>query len=132
MYSIYLLFGVYFLVMLGIFLYSIGVLDVLLSYFLKPTNADRKTWTDWPTVTIQLPVFNEKYVVEDLIDAIAQLDYPWEKLEVQLLDDSDIRLAHAALIIRYRGPPTRREYDQIEQGQQTAHEYGNDQQQREI
>ena len=88
MYSIYLLFGVYFLVMLGIFLYSIGVLDVLLSYFLKPTNADRKTWTDWPTVTIQLPVFNEKYVVEDLIDAIAQLDYPWEKLEVQLLDDS--------------------------------------------
>src|SRR6185437_10644878 len=41
-----------------------------------------------PPVTIQLPVFNERYVVERLIDAIARLDYPRERLEIQLLDDS--------------------------------------------
>jgi cellulose synthase/poly-beta-1,6-N-acetylglucosamine synthase-like glycosyltransferase len=41
-----------------------------------------------PLVTIQLPVFNERYVVERLIDAICDLDYPRELLEIQLLDDS--------------------------------------------
>ncbi len=41
-----------------------------------------------PPVTIQLPVYNEKYVVERLIDAVVKIDYPREKLEIQLLDDS--------------------------------------------
>jgi cellulose synthase/poly-beta-1,6-N-acetylglucosamine synthase-like glycosyltransferase len=39
-------------------------------------------------ITIQLPIFNERYVVHHLLDAIAQLDYPRELLEVQVLDDS--------------------------------------------
>lgn len=39
-------------------------------------------------VTVQLPVYNEKYVIERLLDAVSQLDYPKEKLEVQILDDS--------------------------------------------
>ena len=39
-------------------------------------------------VTIQLPVFNEMYVVERLINAVCKLNYPKEKLEIQLLDDS--------------------------------------------
>lgn len=39
-------------------------------------------------VTIQLPIYNEMYVVERLIDDICQLDYPHEKLEIQVLDDS--------------------------------------------
>ncbi|MGH9814320.1 MAG: glycosyltransferase, partial [Candidatus Acidiferrales bacterium] len=43
---------------------------------------------EWPTVTIQLPLFNEKYVVERLIETVAALDYPREKLEIQVLDDS--------------------------------------------
>lgn len=43
---------------------------------------------DLPFVTIQLPIFNEKYVVERLLECIAQMDYPLEKLEVQVLDDS--------------------------------------------
>ena len=42
-----------------------------------------------PMVTIQLPVYNERYVVERLIDAVCQLDYPQSSLEVQVLDDSD-------------------------------------------
>lgn len=42
----------------------------------------------WPSVTVQLPVFNELYVVERLIDDICQIDYPLDKLEIQVLDDS--------------------------------------------
>jgi len=41
-----------------------------------------------PHVTVQLPVFNEIYVVGRLIDAVARLDYPRELLEIQVLDDS--------------------------------------------
>lgn len=41
-----------------------------------------------PTVTVQLPVFNERYVVERLITAVAALDYPRHLLEIQILDDS--------------------------------------------
>lgn len=42
----------------------------------------------WPVVTVQLPVFNERYVVERLIDACCKLDYPRERLHIQVLDDS--------------------------------------------
>ncbi|MCL4870872.1 MAG: glycosyltransferase [Anaerolineae bacterium] len=44
--------------------------------------------TVWPKVTVQLPVFNERYVVERLIDAAAALDYPPDRLQIQVLDDS--------------------------------------------
>ena len=39
-------------------------------------------------MTIQLPIFNEKYVVKRLIDAVCQMDYPKDKYEIQVLDDS--------------------------------------------
>ncbi len=42
----------------------------------------------WPKVTIQLPIYNERYVVERLVEAISRIDYPPELLEVQVLDDS--------------------------------------------
>ncbi|MBA2664890.1 MAG: glycosyltransferase [Bradymonadaceae bacterium] len=41
-----------------------------------------------PIVTIQLPLFNERYVVERLIEATCQIDYPLDRLEIQILDDS--------------------------------------------
>lgn len=41
-----------------------------------------------PVVTIQLPIFNELYVTNRLIDKVAQINYPTEKLEIQILDDS--------------------------------------------
>ena len=53
---------------------------------------------NWPAVTVQLPVYNELYVVERLIDAVARLDYPREQLQIQVLDDSTdetTRLARA-------------------------------------
>lgn len=42
-----------------------------------------------PTVTIQLPLYNEKYVARRLIDAVCRIQYPKDKLEIQVLDDSD-------------------------------------------
>ena len=43
---------------------------------------------EWPKVTIQLPIFNERYVVDRLVESVARLDYPRELLEIQVLDDS--------------------------------------------
>jgi cellulose synthase/poly-beta-1,6-N-acetylglucosamine synthase-like glycosyltransferase len=51
---------------------------------LKP----KSRFEELPVVTVQLPMFNELYVAERLIESIAALDYPKEKLEIQVLDDS--------------------------------------------
>src|SRR5512138_903777 len=51
-----------------------------------PTPAAR--FAQLPRVTIQLPIFNEMYVTERLVDAVARIDYPRELLDVQVLDDS--------------------------------------------
>src|SRR5262245_58428022 len=42
----------------------------------------------WPKVTIQLPIYNERYVIERLVEAVSRLEYPSEGLEIQVLDDS--------------------------------------------
>lgn len=59
----------------------------------------------WPSVTVQLPIFNELHVVERLIDAIAALDYPRDRLQVQVLDDStdETTALAAACVDRHRG-----------------------------
>jgi cellulose synthase/poly-beta-1,6-N-acetylglucosamine synthase-like glycosyltransferase len=44
---------------------------------------------NYPSVTIQLPIFNEKYVIHRLLKHVVALDYPKEKLEIQILDDSN-------------------------------------------
>ena len=41
-----------------------------------------------PAVTIQLPIYNEMYVVDRLVQAVCRIDYPRELLEIQVLDDS--------------------------------------------
>ena len=43
---------------------------------------------EWPKVTIQLPIYNEMYVVDRLIDAVSKTDYPKDRLQIQVLDDS--------------------------------------------
>ena len=54
-----------------------------------------------PVVTIQLPIFNEMYVADRLIDAVCEIDYPKDKLEIQVLDDStDETREIAALAVR--------------------------------
>ena len=54
----------------------------------KAAQQPIKQFVSLPWVTVQLPVYNEKYVVERLIDCVANLDYPAGKLEIQVLDDS--------------------------------------------
>lgn len=54
----------------------------------KTLNSLKEKMGDWPTVTIQLPIFNEYYVVERLLESAANVKYPKNKLEIQLLDDS--------------------------------------------
>ena len=44
--------------------------------------------TDWPAVTVQLPLYNEQHVALRLLEAVTALDYPPEKLHIQILDDS--------------------------------------------
>ncbi len=43
---------------------------------------------EWPAVTVQLPIYNEQYVVKRLIEAAAALDYPLDRLQIQVIDDS--------------------------------------------
>jgi len=56
----------------------------------SPTSGEgREGWgEDLPVVTVQLPLYNERYVVRRLIDAVAALEYPRDRLEIQVLDDS--------------------------------------------
>lgn len=90
----YLIMGLYTLSLLLVFFYSLAQLDLLFSYKkaqnnkpkLQPLNTSDLSQV--PFVTVQLPVFNELYVIERLLTCINQLDYPREKLEVQVLDDS--------------------------------------------
>jgi len=59
-------------------------------FYRHAKNAPRpkRRWEEYPRVTVQLPIFNELYVAERLIDAVCKMRYPREKLEVQILDDS--------------------------------------------
>jgi cellulose synthase/poly-beta-1,6-N-acetylglucosamine synthase-like glycosyltransferase len=50
--------------------------------------SDRALFRELPLVTVQLPLYNEKYVASRLIKAVCRMDYPKEKLEIQVLDDS--------------------------------------------
>lgn len=50
-----------------------------------PATADPGT----PSVTVQLPIYNEKYVAKRLVDAVCALDYPREKMRIMVVDDSD-------------------------------------------
>ena len=78
-----------------IFLYSLSQLN-LVYLFRKAKRKGRLPGApelpedyDYPMVTVQLPVYNELYVVERLIDAIASFDWPRDRFEVQVLDDSN-------------------------------------------
>jgi cellulose synthase/poly-beta-1,6-N-acetylglucosamine synthase-like glycosyltransferase len=77
--------------LLYLFLFSLGQLNLTWIY-IKKKSIDRTTPVNAepfePKITIQLPIYNEKYVVERLIDAVIALKYPKDKLEIQILDDS--------------------------------------------
>jgi cellulose synthase/poly-beta-1,6-N-acetylglucosamine synthase-like glycosyltransferase len=85
---------IYTIAILLIFMYALAQLNLLFNYLSsKKANKDCETFNfsnanEIPLVTIQLPVFNEMYVMERLLDNIALMDYPKDKLEIQVLDDS--------------------------------------------
>ncbi len=54
----------------------------------RGTKAPGQYFQELPRVTVQLPIFNEQFVIERLLDAICRLDYPVDKLDIQVLDDS--------------------------------------------
>jgi cellulose synthase/poly-beta-1,6-N-acetylglucosamine synthase-like glycosyltransferase len=82
--------SLYIAALLFLFLFSLGQLQLTLQYVKarKADDAPPPKLTKLPVVTVQLPIFNEKYVVERLLDAVAQFNYPSDKLEIQILDDS--------------------------------------------
>jgi cellulose synthase/poly-beta-1,6-N-acetylglucosamine synthase-like glycosyltransferase len=58
-----------------------------------------------PLITVQLPLFNEMYVVERLLKAVTEIDYPRDRLEIQVLDDSTdetVKIAEAS-VAKYAG-----------------------------
>ncbi len=90
----YIIIGIYSIALVLIFLYSLAQLNLLVNYLgNKKQNEVAPKYNlldpkEIPFVTIQLPIYNEKYVVERLLDNISKIEYPTSKLEIQVLDDS--------------------------------------------
>ena len=90
----YIIIGIYTLSLLLIFMYSLAQLNLLVNYLGQRRNqkeAPKFNLMDpreIPHVTVQLPIYNEQYVIERLLANIALLEYPKSKLEIQVLDDS--------------------------------------------
>jgi cellulose synthase/poly-beta-1,6-N-acetylglucosamine synthase-like glycosyltransferase len=86
--SIWLL--TYIVVVAGLSIYGLHRLFMVFLYLRhrnqRPVPAGR--FTTLPRVTVQLPIYNERYVVERLIRSVAALDYPRDRLQIQVLDDS--------------------------------------------
>lgn len=89
----YTVLAIYLGCLFAIVIYSFVQLDLILTFWRKknrreiPAALNRKEVL--PFVTVQLPIYNELYVVERLLDAVAKLDYPLDRFEIQVLDDSD-------------------------------------------
>lgn len=85
---------VYAVCLILIFLYALSQLSLLLNYIRQKNKTgqdpvfDLKNPKEVPFVTIQLPIYNELYVIERLLDYVSEIEYPQEKIEVQVLDDS--------------------------------------------
>jgi cellulose synthase/poly-beta-1,6-N-acetylglucosamine synthase-like glycosyltransferase len=95
----------YFIVL--ILLASYGAHRYVLVYLYYKHKKNRTTeppghFPELPRVTVQLPIFNEQFVVERLLEAICRLNYPLDKLDIQVLDDStDETVAVARGLVNY-------------------------------
>lgn len=81
---------VYFAVLALLCLYGLHRYVMVYLYYRHAHRAPRitKTFDSLPAVTVQLPIYNELYVAERLIDAACAIDYPRDRLQIQILDDS--------------------------------------------
>ncbi|MCO4769355.1 MAG: glycosyltransferase family 2 protein [Deltaproteobacteria bacterium] len=99
-----LVLGAYFVTVGMLSIFGIHRLTLVILYYWNRRNAAAVTApvadADAPTVLVQLPVFNERYVVERLIDSVVALDWPRDRLVIQVLDDSTddtVAIAKAAV-----------------------------------
>jgi cellulose synthase/poly-beta-1,6-N-acetylglucosamine synthase-like glycosyltransferase len=88
----YFILSIYVFALIYITVYCLSQLNLLYHYLKqakhKAVLEEIPTEKDWPFVTVQLPIFNEMYVVDRLIDKICEFDYPKDKFEIQIIDDS--------------------------------------------
>ncbi len=90
----YIIIAIYSIALVLIFFYSLAQLNLLVNYLgNKKINSVAPKFNlldprEIPYVTIQLPIYNEEYVVQRLLENIAKIEYPKSKLEIQVLDDS--------------------------------------------
>lgn len=106
----YLVLFLYTTALVIMLLFSLTQLVLLLQYRRCRKSASAEERLDpadrsqWPRVTVQLPLYNEQEVAERLIDNIVRLDYPRELLDIQVLDDSTDETRHlvARCVDRYR------------------------------
>ncbi len=97
----------YFAVLAVLSVYGIHRYDIIRTYFkhrAKAAAEPPRPFDQLPRVTIQLPLYNERYVVERLIEEAVKIEYPRELLQIQVLDDSNDDTAPfaEALVERYR------------------------------
>lgn len=85
---------IYTIALLLIFFYALAQLNLMFNYLSASKHISDDVKFDFsnpneiPLVTIQLPVYNELYVMQRLLENIAKMEYPKNKLEIQVLDDS--------------------------------------------
>jgi len=96
----------YFAVMIVLALYGIHRYTMCYLYFKHKKNYHPdppKHFEELPRVTVQLPIFNEQFVIDRLIEAVCAMDYPREKLEIQVLDDStdETQAVASGIVARY-------------------------------
>jgi len=97
----------YFIVMIILAIYGIHRYTMCYLYFKYRKNANPNPdshFDELPRVTVQLPIFNEQFVIDRLIESVCAMEYPREKLEIQLLDDStdETQQVAADIVARYR------------------------------
>jgi cellulose synthase/poly-beta-1,6-N-acetylglucosamine synthase-like glycosyltransferase len=97
----------YFVVMIVLAFYGLHRYQMVWLYYRHRKNATREAPTPFahlPRITVQLPIYNEQFVIDRLIEACCSLEYPRELLEIQLLDDStdETQQVAAALVEKYR------------------------------
>ncbi len=80
----------YFLVLFVLATYGLHRYWLVYDYYkyARNTPGPPPEATHWPRVTVQLPIFNERYVIERLVETVSRFDYPHELLDIQVLDDS--------------------------------------------
>ncbi len=97
----------YFTVLGILSIYGVHRYEMIRTYFRhrkKAIQQPRQYFEKLPPVTVQLPIYNERYVVERLIEETVKIEYPKELLQIQVLDDStdDTAPFAEALVERYR------------------------------